>query len=727
MMKSKDEFVILERERCLDAVCALMRQICCVCTRRETTVSCTTALKKRKKLERVFLSGIPVSGERKTAMGETGSVRFPGNLDPRAQEFRPRNPSPNNQLLPPQIYYPYTSSYPSTAVQVMPFYDGGIGYHQPSSPSAVYVRPTGVNPPLPAPSTAATRTLLLSSVPTDVSEETVRRELEVFGEVRAVQMERLQEGIVTVHFYDLRDSQAAMAEIREQHMQQQSRLRKHYNNTLLMRNLGFEGGDSFVPVPSPARGLIAGCAVWAQFTMPTTIVGLDGHNLGTLVVFNLASGVSASKLKEIFEAFGPVKELRETPSKRNQRFVEFFDIRNAARALSEMNGKEIHRKHVVVEFSRPGGHGGRLLNAITTTSTNINPVNNSITKSSCNTRNAKCPPLKQPLSRRLFGRSISNVSSRSHLYQTHVPTSKSDFSRRSASWNSNDRSNYGAVGSSMASLSLSVVGNGIESERDYDGSSRRNAKKSNNNDDPSATTKQKQQQTRSRSWKGRQKSLDTHLLINEDAMIESNCRDSRTTIMIKNIPNKYSQKLFLNMLDNHCLHYNEQITDGDDQPLSSYDFVYLPIDFNNKCNVGYGFVNLTTPQAKWRLYKAFHLQPWEVFNSRKICEVTYARLQGLEALKEHFKNSKFACETDEYLPVVFNPPRDGKQVTEPQPVVGHAVNKKLITGSSSSSRLRVADLELRDDKVFTTKVKHSLSLSTAYCNRQQQQLPMGAC
>lgn len=33
------------------------------------------------------------------------------------------------------------------------------------------------------------------------------------------------------------------------------------------------------------------------------------------------------------------------------------------------------------------------------------------------------------------------------------------------------------------------------------------------------------------------------------------------------------------MLDNHCIHCNEQIADGDDQPLSSYDFVYLPIDF----------------------------------------------------------------------------------------------------------------------------------------------------
>jgi hypothetical protein len=43
--------------------------------------------------------------------------------------------------------------------------------------------------------------------------------------------------------------------------------------------------------------------------------------------------------------------------------------------------------------------------------------------------------------------------------------------------------------------------------------------------------------------------------------------------------------------------------------------------------VGYGFVNLTSPEAAVRLYKAFHKQPWEVYNSRKICQVTYARVQ----------------------------------------------------------------------------------------------------
>jgi hypothetical protein len=44
-----------------------------------------------------------------------------------------------------------------------------------------------------------------------------------------------------------------------------------------------------------------------------------------------------------------------------------------------------------------------------------------------------------------------------------------------------------------------------------------------------------------------------------------------------------SQKLVLNMLDNHCIQSNERIAasgvEGEEQPFSSYDFVYLPIDF----------------------------------------------------------------------------------------------------------------------------------------------------
>ncbi|XP_043703921.1 protein terminal ear1-like [Telopea speciosissima] len=595
-------------------------------------------------------------------MDENRIVRFPGHLDPGALEFRPRISSPLNQvslLRPPHMYYPFPSSasYPSTTTTTTTTTAGGdpmipafysmsvsMGYHQSLPAPAQYVRPTRGNQPpppplaLPPPSPTATRALVLSSVPVDVSETMVRRELEAFGEVRSVQMERLSEGIVTVHFYDLRHAQAALVEIREQHMQQQRRWRQYYAVLQEQQiNLSFGLENFAAPLPPPAPGLIAGRAIWAQFTLLGVNNVPEGHNQGTLVVFNLDLEVSSRRLKEIFEAFGPVKELREAPLKRHQRFVEFFDIRDAARALSEMKGKEIYGKHVIIEFSRPGSHGRKYFNsAAVVAPPNFNVTNGVHTRNNHNMKISKYPSPKPPP--RLLGRSSSDAVP-CHVSQSMCLPKKCNYK---GNVGSNRKSDHEGTTVTKGSISL--------------------PRKSNSHGNNSSTTTKL---LRSRSWKGKHKNSDAHFLINEDALV-----DTRTTVMIKNIPNKYSQKLLLNMLDNHCIHCNEQIADGDGQPFASYDFVYLPIDFNNKCNVGYGFVNLTSPQAALRLYRAFHMQSWEVFNSRKICQVTYARLQGLKALKEHFRNSQFACEIGEYLPVVFSPPRDGKQLTEPVTIGG---------------------------------------------------------
>lgn len=63
-------------------------------------------------------------------------------------------------------------------------------------------------------------------------------------------------------------------------------------------------------------------------------------------------------------------------------------------------------------------------------------------------------------------------------------------------------------------------------------------------------------------------------------------------------------------------------------------------------------------------------------------------MKGVEALKEHFKNSKFPYDIDEYMPVVFSPPRDGRQLTEPVSVTGRfttPTSPPNVRSSSSSS------------------------------------------
>ncbi|XP_028796396.1 protein terminal ear1 homolog [Neltuma alba] len=298
-------------------------------------------------------------------MAETGVVRFPGSLDPRAEEFTPRN---QTLYRPAQLFYPCAPT-DGVPLQPLPFCNAapvGVPYPPFCSPAA-YVGPlapptaaTTTPPPPSSSSPSPTRSLLLSSVPAEVvSESMIRKELEVFGDVRGVQMERVREGIVTVHFYDLRHAETALMAIRKQHMQQQTRLRNFYSSILKSGNSASEPDCYSVtaPLPPPARGLVAGRAVWAQYIVPAYNAVPQGQNQGTIVIFNLDSAVSTETLRQTFEAFGPVRELRETPLRRIKGLWSFFDVRDAARALKEMNGKQINGMAVVIEFSRPGGHG----------------------------------------------------------------------------------------------------------------------------------------------------------------------------------------------------------------------------------------------------------------------------------------------------------------------------------------------------------------------------------
>ncbi|KAJ8772395.1 hypothetical protein K2173_027572 [Erythroxylum novogranatense] len=127
--------------------------------------------------------------------------------------------------------------------------------------------------------------------------------------------------------------------------------------------------------------------------------------------------------------------------------------------------------------------------------------------------------------------------------------------------------------------------------------------------------------------------------------------DNRTTLMIKNIPNKYTSKMLLAAIDEHC--------------RGTYDFLYLPIDFKNKCNVGYAFVNMIDPQQIIPFYKAFNGKKWEKFNSEKVASLAYARIQGKAALIAHFQNSSLMNEDKRCRPILFH--TDGPNAGDPEP------------------------------------------------------------
>lgn len=104
-----------------------------------------------------------------------------------------------------------------------------------------------------------------------------------------------------------------------------------------------------------------------------------------------------------------------------------------------------------------------------------------------------------------------------------------------------------------------------------------------------------------------------------------------TTVMLRNIPNRYNRAMLVERLDQGY--------------QGHYDFVYLPIDFNSRCNVGYAFINFRTPAMASKFMSEFHGAKTKLvlpgFSSSKVCEVSYARVQGRHANLENLRDEKF--------------------------------------------------------------------------------------
>ena len=123
--------------------------------------------------------------------------------------------------------------------------------------------------------------------------------------------------------------------------------------------------------------------------------------------------------------------------------------------------------------------------------------------------------------------------------------------------------------------------------------------------------------------------------------------DQRTTLMVRNIPNKYNQKMLLATIE--------------DRHAGKFDLLYLPIDFKNRCNVGYAFINFISTADILPFYEEFNHKKWDRFNSDKVCDIAYGRIQGKAALLTHFANSSLVHEDECYRPVVFASDGSGRR------------------------------------------------------------------
>ncbi|KAG1330496.1 putative protein MEI2-like 2 [Cocos nucifera] len=571
-------------------------------------------------------------------------------------------------------------------------------------------------------------------------------------------------------------------------------------------------------------------------------------NQGTLVIFNLDPSVSNDDLRQIFGAYGEVKEIRETPHKRHHKFLEFYDVRAAEAALRALNKSDIAGKRIKLEPSRPGGARRSLMQQLTheleqdESRIYRHYVGSPITSSPPGTwaqygspgdnnplhalsrsptggamspmggnhlpglasvlspvisNSVKIPPIGKdqnksnhaeqvffnsnsshgvafqhsrsfpehnngvvssgPGNLNSFGLSASNASGIGTLsgpqFLWGSPTTYSEHSQSSAwqspsmghSFTSNGHAqghgflysnrNGSFLGSSLSHHHVGSAPSGLPFERNFgffpespdtsfmnqvtfgnmgisqnDGSLMMNmsarasmnlgsALSGNTSDNGSpnfrmispqrlghtffgnapytgpvsANSEGLLERGRSRRADNIGSQVDSKKQYQLDLEKIVSGEDTRTTLMIKNIPNKYTSKMLLAAIDeNH---------------KGTYDFLYLPIDFKNKCNVGYAFINMVSPSHIISFYQAFNGKKWEKFNSEKVASLAYARIQGKAALVAHFQNSSLMNEDKRCRPILFHyeGPEGGDQ--EPFPLNGMNIHVWQQDGTLSAGAL----------------------------------------
>ena len=102
-------------------------------------------------------------------------------------------------------------------------------------------------------------------------------------------------------------------------------------------------------------------------------------------------------------------------------------------------------------------------------------------------------------------------------------------------------------------------------------------------------------------------------------------KDTRTTVMIRNIPIKYTDQILTNALNE----FN-----------GKYDCLYMPYDYEKNGNKGYAFINFVNPLHILYFYEKFNGKKWIHFESSKICELNVAHFQGINEIQKHAKNYK---------------------------------------------------------------------------------------
>ncbi|KAL0301375.1 UNVERIFIED_CONTAM: protein MEI2-like 2 [Sesamum radiatum] len=603
------------------------------------------------------------------------------------------------------------------------------------------------------------RTLFVRNINSNVEDSELRSLFEQYGDIRTLYTLCKHRGFVMISYYDIRAARTAMRALQGKPLRRR-KLDIHFS----------------IPKDNPSEKDI---------------------NQGTLVVFNLDASVSNDDLRQIFGAYGEVKEIRETPHKRHHKFIEFYDVRAAEAALKALNRSDIAGKRIKLEPSRPGGARRSLIQQLSQEQELDearaflhqvgSPVANSppgswpsfgspVEHNSLHGYSqmpklgslspvgsnhlpglASILPMSNPVKISPIGKDpgrishVNQVITKSNTTQglafqnrypvpdsklsaSSGPVSPFDYSKPSSVgtlsgpqflWGSptihSDHINSSPWTSSLKGRLFPSSGQGIgfpytNQRGPFLGSNHHvgsaptgiqlerhfgffpdspetssinqaafgvtnfghNGKHAVNAGTPGGMNvgvafagsftdssspsprmmsmprdghiyygsgsfgatindgiidggRSRRLESGSQMDNKKQYHLDLEKIVNGD--------DSRTTLMIKNIPNKYTSKMLLAAID--------------ETHKGTYDFLYLPIDFKNKCNVGYAFINMVSPSHIITFYEAFNGKKWEKFNSEKVASLAYARIQGKAALVSHFQNSSLMNEDKRCRPILF--------------------------------------------------------------------------
>ncbi|KAK9463354.1 RNA recognition motif 2-domain-containing protein [Lipomyces oligophaga] len=355
---------------------------------------------------------------------------------------------------------------------------------------------------------------------------------------------------------------------------------------------------------------------------------------------------SRAVLKDILPKFGSIRSL--TTDVAGIALCEYHDIRHAATALDWLDGKLLKGVQFKVAYKSSDSQDTYL-------SAN-KPKNSFLLSSSRHAFSAHAPPFER-----------KNIHDRTYLYRSEpqptvpVYSGHESLESDSVSFNSSSDYNFPSSNHSAERRSSQSTNSSLFNSRR---SSLLNFQRPSDEWDAEACLTFQVENFSDTSSRKYNVYTSANVPKNNVVDLERIARglDTRTTLMLRNIPNKVDQQMLKEYID---------VTNK-----NTYDFLYLRIDFLNKCNVGYAFISFTSPDAIIVFAKARAGTKWNRFNSEKICDISYANIQGKECLIEKFRNSSVMDQDEAYRPKIYysDGPRKGEEEEFPPP---NNLNRKL--------------------------------------------------